>query len=469
MARGRSYSKVHTPAMVRDYLSGESFPDRRPEREVWGKGPGQTPMVAVDQQRGDYIASIYRHVRWRILEIQPRYRWPRYHSMATLVRHLMTLKLVEKTGETETSDILVITGNPPEGASPDDLRLDPARGFQQRDYYRLTPGSQADLAWDNPMASIRAIYGIELVARPRAPRPTPLEEEAPARPAARPRRPGRPRRRAAPEEAPAPVSADLLEVHRQLELRREGLLIMARFAAQLGQTVVVFQDLLTGLNEFMERVRPYYSRFPLSTLLLDVGTLTGCTQAFATAETGGQRTRALGSCSSASAVVAVDLLTPLPVPDVEPSRAPTPSRSVSEMTEEELAEELGEEEPAQEEPAQEEPEEEEAGPTPEVIADLTSRWSTLMDRIAGWSRPNSTNAANLLDRFVQEVTDTHPEIREDDLNSAIDEVRTLLEAYQEIERSDYESSAEYQEARADGWQEFVDGLGNVDFSELGEV
>jgi len=47
------------------------------------------------------------------------------------------------------------------------------------------------------MASIRAIYGIELVTRPRVPRPTPLEETAPERPVRRP---------AAAEEAPAPVS-----------------------------------------------------------------------------------------------------------------------------------------------------------------------------------------------------------------------------------------------------------------------
>ena len=513
--RGRSFSVVRTPALVRAYLSGETFPTE--------EGGGE----AIDPQRGDYIASIHRHLKRRIKELDPRYHSPRYHSFVTMMRHLMHLRLVEQTGETETSDVLVLQGDPPEGMSPGDLRLDPDRGFQQRHYYRLIPGSQGDPAWDNPMASIRAIYGIELVARPRAPRPVPPEEEL-ERPVRRPRRPGR--RRAAPEEIPTPVSEKLQDLHRQFELRRQGLLEQARFAAQSGQTVEIFQDLLTGLNEFMEGVRPYYSRFPLSSLLFDVGTLTGCTQAFAAAETGGQRTRALGSCSSASAVVAVDLLTPLPVPDQEAPGVSVPTRSISTMMDEELAEEEGvgptpeaipeyiatvytetgyyyvgpdaDFEAILEEVRGDLADPSQASPGPsritqvyvydfdrltsmpkegdplwswtrpriaETIAALTARWSTLTDRIASWSRPNSTNAENLLDRFVQEMVEMHPDVREDDLDSALDQVRELLRAYQEIERSDYESSEEYQEARAEAWQEFVDEFANVDFSELGEV
>ena len=163
MAKGRSFSKVRTPALVRDYLSGEAFPSE--------EGTGE----AIDPQRGDYLASIHRHLKRRIKELDPAYHWPRYHSFVQLIRHLMKLRLVEHTGETETSDVLVLQGDPPEGASPGDLRLDPARGFQQRYYWRLTPDSQSDPAWENPMASIRAIYGIELVARPRAPRRVPPE------------------------------------------------------------------------------------------------------------------------------------------------------------------------------------------------------------------------------------------------------------------------------------------------------
>ena len=106
-----------------------------------------------------------------------------------------------------------------------------------------------------------------------------------------------------------------------------------------------------------------------------------------------------------------------------------------------------------------EEDEEEAGPTPEAIADVTDRWSTLTDRITGWSRPNSTNADNLLDRFVQETTEAHSDIREDDLESAIADVRSALEEYQEEEDP---------EARAGAWEAFTDAMGEVDFSALGE-
>jgi len=140
------------------------------------------------------------------------------------MRHLMKLRLVEQTGETETSDILVIQGDPDAGTAPGDLRLDPARGFQQRYYWRLTPDSQGHPAWENLMASIRAIYRIEMVARPR-----------------RPRRPG------ASEEVLVPVPVALQELHRQLDLRRQGLVEQARFAAQSGQPVEIFQDLLYTL------------------------------------------------------------------------------------------------------------------------------------------------------------------------------------------------------------------------------
>jgi hypothetical protein len=98
------------------------------------------------------------------------------------------------------------------------------------------------------MASIRAIYGIVLVARPRVPRRTPEEEPAPVeRPPRRPRRRGR----AAAEEASQAVSEELQDRHQQLEVRRQDLLEQARFGAQSGQTVEIFQD-----NFVSQRCKP---------------------------------------------------------------------------------------------------------------------------------------------------------------------------------------------------------------------
>ena len=426
--------------MVREYLKGEGFPGAEEDDGT----PGA--QEAIDPIRGDYLASIHRHLKRRIKELNPLYHWPRSHSFKSLMHNLMKLRLVERTGETETSDILVIQGDPPDGLSPGDLRLDPDRGFQQRYYYRLAPGAESDPAWDNPMASIRAIYGIELVVRPRVPRPAPVEE-APER---APRRPRRPRRRGAAEEAPAPVSEELQQVHQQLELRRLGLQEQARYAAQSGGVVEIFETLEQDIADFIEHARPYYGRFPLRDLLLDVDTLKGCSQAFARALTNERKHDALGACRRGSAVLAVDLVTPLPLPDLYPGPLP----QLVEEPQEEIQEE-----------------EETPGISQGVINQVTQAWQTVADRITGYSRPNSTNAERLLDRFVQEMSDLPLAplgVTEDNLNAVIDPVRDMLRTYQEIERSDYDSSEEYQEARADAWQEFLDSFGEVDFSELAE-
>jgi hypothetical protein len=67
------------------------------------------------------------------------------------------------------------------------------------------------------------------------------------------------------------------------------------------------------------------------------------------------------------------------------------------------------------------------------------------------------------------VTEAYPEVKEDDLNSAIGPVRDLLQAYVDLDRSDYDDAESYAEARADAWQEFFDSFDEVDFSELGQV
>jgi hypothetical protein len=196
--------------------------------------------------------------------------------------------------------------------------------------------------------------------------------------------------------------------------------------------VVQFQELEQDVADFTEAVRLYYSRFPLRDLLLSLGTLTGCSEAFARAETPGLRAQALDACRRGAAVIGVDLITPLPVPDI-----------------------LGE--PVEE---GEEPEEEEGGPSPETIDAIKERWKAVVDRISGWETPNSVNVAKFLDRFVQEAVEAFPDMDnlEDGLDSAISDVRQSLEAYQEAEPED----------REDAWGEFVSGLADVDFSELGE-
>ena len=190
----------------------------------------------------------------RIRQDDEHYHWPRSHSLAKLIGNLRKLGLVEPTGVLDTSPLVVLQGDPLEGASPGDLRLDPHRGFRQRVYYRLTAGAEADLAWDNPMGALRIVYGFPVPAPPLqrpagAPAPArrqrlaalvrqrPPEPSAPAAgsagaPAA-PRRARGGRRvaagpAAAPEAAPAP---GLLALGQRLQLRREALYQQARAAA----------------------------------------------------------------------------------------------------------------------------------------------------------------------------------------------------------------------------------------------
>jgi hypothetical protein len=231
-----------------------------------------------------------------------------------------------------------------------------------------------------------------------------------------------------------------------LEVRRQGLLNAAQFVAGSGgvlrrEPLAIFQTLEQQVADFIEVVRAHYSRFPLRDLLLSVDTLKGCTEAFARAGTDERRAEALDACRRGAALIAGDLTTPLPVPDIlgEPLAPPS---------------------------AEEPEEEEEGGVTSETIDAVEERWQAVADRISGWEKPNSVNAAKFLDRFVEEFSaDESLGIEEDDLDSLIGPVREMLEEYVELDPE----SETYSEDRAAAWQEFVDSLGNVDFSDLGQV
>lgn len=321
-ARGRAFSLVRVPQLVLAYLSGEPFPAVRPAPDV------ETPRASIDPQRGDDIASIHRHVKWRIEELDPGYHWPRYHSFTQFMRHLLKLELVEKTGERETSELTVQYGDPPVQAGEVRLRLDPALGFQQRSYYRLTPGSTTDPAWQNPMAAIYTLYGIP-ETRPKVPRLRPpgrparrrapvAPEEAPPEaapaPEAPPRRRGRRLTPAPVEAAPPPVPAELAQLQERLDLRRRGLQDQARAVAQLGETPEGFDDLHRMLMEYLAELRAHYRPTPLPRVVDLLPLLATCVEAWRRAATGPARRSAQGSCRRASQLIAEELAYPLPVP-----------------------------------------------------------------------------------------------------------------------------------------------------------
>lgn len=92
---------------------------------------------------GDYEASIHHAVKAKIREARPGYQWPRSHSFRTLLRHLRTLGLIEPTGAREQSPV---------------PHMDPAIGFEPRDYVRLTPGSESRWEWEDPIGAIQELH-----------------------------------------------------------------------------------------------------------------------------------------------------------------------------------------------------------------------------------------------------------------------------------------------------------------------
>ena len=76
MAKGRSFSQIRTPILVRSYLSGEAFPD------------GHEGQDAIDPAQGDFIASMHRHVKARIRQDDELYHWPHSYSFNKLIGNL---------------------------------------------------------------------------------------------------------------------------------------------------------------------------------------------------------------------------------------------------------------------------------------------------------------------------------------------------------------------------------------------
>lgn len=99
-------------------------------------------------------------------------------------------------------------------------------------------------------------------------------------------------------------------------------------------------------------------------------------------------------------------------------------------------------------------------PPVEVVvapSDVQNQWEDLKTRIQGWTRPRPQDATRFLERFEAE--------HGIDLRDQLD----LLGDYEGLERSDFESTEEFREARAEAWQEFVDRLDEVELEEEEEA
>ena len=175
---GRGASVVRTPALVRQYLAGQA---------EW---PGDTPGEPERRvSAGDCVARIHQRTKGFVkATAKPKggsYQWPRRHSFSALIHHLITLGLLEPTGQ--------IADPVDRGAG----QLGTARDFNQRVWVRLTTGSADRVEWLDPIGYLAQTYpSMRLLVRPL---PTELVAVAPA--------PRRRRRRAEAAEPTPEVSA----------------------------------------------------------------------------------------------------------------------------------------------------------------------------------------------------------------------------------------------------------------------
>ena len=125
---GRGVSTIRTPALIRDYLTGQGvFADDPPE---------ELAQRLVD---GAYVGQIHQRVKQYIRETRRQYQWPRRHSFHARINDLLMLGLLVETGRREEPQ--------QRGAG----RLGSAMGFSERVWVRMAPGAEARPEWADPL------------------------------------------------------------------------------------------------------------------------------------------------------------------------------------------------------------------------------------------------------------------------------------------------------------------------------
>ena len=484
---GRGVSRIRTPLLIRDYLAGQG---------PFAEDPAEELVERLEQ--GAYVAEIHQRVKQYIRqlskELRFKYQWPRRHSFNSRINDLLTLGLLVKTGEAAVEKVEPQQRGAGQLGSASRVDADGVvkRGFSLKLWVRLAPGADTRPEWADLMGYIDRYYAAKALAEGRPPpniRPqrrelaTALQQVAQA-----PQqllRAQRQRRSAQALQAPS----EALEAARQLEERRDLLKRTAETLEISGINANSFENLVRNTGEFHAQVLRLYTRTPFPDLPEALELLQNCVQRLqAETEMTQRRVQAVNNCRSSARLVAEALAIPLGPPEAAPAvvepappaatrprrarragaAAPAPIPAAP-VTVRETAEEVQHQEdllqlrarlrrmnrPVSAVGLTPEP----SGVTDEDIEQIKQGWAAVADRINGWSRPNSVNAGNLLDRFVQEMVEAHPEILEDDLDSAIADVRSGLEAYQEEEDPDEKAGA---------WEGFTEALGEVDFSGLSE-
>jgi hypothetical protein len=243
---GRGNSLFRTPALIRDYLTGQGPFAEDPADELAER------LVA-----GAYVAEIHQRVKQHIRQLSKErqqssrnlrlkyheYQWPRRHSFNARINDLLLLGLLVKTGEAASEKV-----EPQERGAG---QLGSAGGFSKKLWVRLAPGADTRPEWADLMGYIDRYYAAKALAEGRPPpniRPQrralaiAVQQVAQVGPAVL-----RPSRRRAQVSETAP---EMLELVRQLEERRDLLKRTAETLEISGRTVDSFENLVRTVGEF---------------------------------------------------------------------------------------------------------------------------------------------------------------------------------------------------------------------------
>jgi hypothetical protein len=329
---GRGVGRIRTPALIRDYFTGDGpFADDPPEE------------LAQRRVEGAYVAQVHQRLKQYIKQLSKelhfKYQWPRRHSFNARINDLLLLGLLVKTGEAAPEKVEPQQRGAGQLGSVSRVDADGVikRGFSLKLWVRLAPGADTRPEWADLMGYIDRYYAAKALAEGRPPpniRPqrrelaTALQQVGQVGPAVAEQVLRRPRRRA----QVSVVTPEVLEVARQLEERRAVLRRAAAALSVSGTSANQFENVGRATGEFYTQVLRVYGTTPFPDLPEALEFLQNCGRNLKVeTEMTQRRVQAVNFCRESARRVAEAISRPLEPPEEgpvvsEPAPAPGPAR-----------------------------------------------------------------------------------------------------------------------------------------------
>ena len=303
---GRGASDVRTPALIRDYFTGQgAFAEDPPEE------------LAERRAEGAYVAQVHQRIKRYIRESAPKYQWPRRHSFHARINDLLMLGLLVETGRREEPQ--------QRGAG----RLGSAMGFSERVWVRLAPDVVGRPEWADPLGYLILLKqsqdpsSYQNIRKPGRLLATVVQLGfQPAQQVVQVPRP------VVPRPVPGvtvPAAPEAAESVRQLEEERQTLHEAAETLSMTGISANAFERLGRDARGFNATVTRAYGQTPFPDLADALEVLQNCNAALrAEQQLTRQRERALNNCRAGARLVAEAISRPLGAPVPRPSPPPAP-------------------------------------------------------------------------------------------------------------------------------------------------